>query len=347
MNRTLDGRLSSLDAAYEVLREAGEPLHYAEICRRMLQRGLWRATGKTPEASVNSRLAVHIKTAGENARFIRTAPGVFDVRRHTDDELGKGSAPRTPPQSTLSFTDAAEYVLVRQAQRRPMHYREITEQALAAGVLASSGRTPEATMYSQIHAEVQRQTKRGEIPRFTKPEAGFVGLSRWLPRGVVREIEAQNQKVRTELHQRLLAMDPIEFEALVARLLGSLGFEEVELTPAKGDGGIDVGGTLVVGEVIRTRMAVQVKRWKHNVRTPVIQQVRGSLGAHEQGLIITTSGFSPGAREEAERADATPVALMDGSQLVSVLIENDIGVRRDSYDLLELEQETDYGQCPD
>jgi restriction system protein len=57
---------------------------------------------------------------------------------------------------------------------------------------------------------------------------------------------------------------------------------------------------MVTGDVIRTRMAVQVKRWKANVQSPTFQQVRGSLGAHEQGLIITTSDFSKGARAEAE-----------------------------------------------
>jgi restriction system protein len=97
-----------------------------------------------------------------------------------------------------------------------------------------------------------------------------------------------------------------------------------------------VRGTLVVGDVIRTRMAVQVKRWKKNVQAPVVQQVRGSLGAHEQGLIITTSDFSSGARSEAARPDATPVALMPGEQLVTLLIAHDIGVRRTKHDRIEL-----------
>ena len=153
------------------------------------------------------------------------------------------------------------------------------------------------------------------------------------------EIELQNQKVRAQLHQRLLTMSPIDFEALMGRLLSALGFEQIEVTAARSDGGIDVRGTLVVGDVIKTRMAVQVKRWRHNVQAPVVQQVRGSLGAHEQGLIITTSGFSSGSRVEAERADTTPVALMDGDQLVNLLIENDLGIRRESYDLIELDQD--------
>ena len=41
-------------------------------------------------------------------------------------------------------------------------------------------------------------------------------------------------------------------------------------------------------------MAVQVKRWKNNVQAPTVQQVRGALGAREQGLIIATSNFSSG-----------------------------------------------------
>jgi len=73
------------------------------------------------------------------------------------------------------------------------------------------------------------------------------------------------------------------------------------------------------------------------VQSPVIQQVRGSLGAHEQGLIITTSDFSSGARKEAARLDATPVALMNGEELVALLVENEIGVKRTPLQLIEIE----------
>ena len=74
------------------------------------------------------------------------------------------------------------------------------------------------------------------------------------------------------------------------------------------------------------------------MQAPVVQQVRGSLGTHEQGLIITTSDFSSGARTEAARPDAVPVALMTGEQLVVLLVENGMGVSRRSHDLIELNQ---------
>ena len=51
---------------------------------------------------------------------------------------------------------------------------------------------------------------------------------------------------------------------------------------------------------------------------------------------MTTSEFSAGARKEAERPDATPVGLMNGEQLVNLLVENDIGVRRTPCNVFEL-----------
>ena len=88
-------------------------------------------------------------------------------------------------------------------------------------------------------------------------------------------------------------------------------------------------------------MAVQVKRWKHNVQAPVVQQMRGSLGAHERGLIITTSDYSPGARQEAQAANKAPISLMNGQELLGLLIEYRIGVRCVPHDLLELGEDDD------
>ena len=165
---------------------------------------------------------------------------------------------------------------------------------------------------------------------------GYFGLRKWMGVGLAFQIERHNTEVQRKLLKRLRAMPPAEFESLIAQLLVALGFEDVAATEFSGDGGIDVRGTMVVGDVIRTRMAVQVKRWTNNVQAPIVQQVRGSLGAHEQGLIITTSDFSAGARKEAERSDAVPVGLMAGEQLAKLMIENDIGIQRTPHDLIEL-----------
>lgn len=343
--------MTVLSAVVRILTDASEPLHYTEITTRMIDSGLWTPKGATPAATVNSTIAKDIKYRGSVTPFVRTAAGVFGLRASANGEalilpidnsevqeyIEKFPA-LTEAKVTLSFTDAAERVLDSFGKRKPMHYREITEQALTLGLVATKGKTPEATMYSQILIENGRRTKRGEPPRFIKHGKGLVGLAKWQGRGLVEQIDAHNATIRKRLRSRLLGMNPDEFESLIGKLLGVLGFADVQVTARSNDGGIDVRGTLVVGDVIRTRMAVQVKRWKGNIPSPTIQQVRGSLGAHDQGLIITTSDFSKGARSEAAQTDKTPVALMNGEQLVALLTEHNILVRRSSHDLIELSE---------
>lgn len=338
--------MNLLDAAETILNEAQQPLTSAEIMARILERQLWSTQGKTPDATLSAQLAVDIKKHGTASRFQRTAKGLFALRswslpeylldRKTREPKASATAGRRKKPQALSFTDAAEQVLLRFGNKKPMHYREITKKAFDLRLIRSKGQTPEATLYAQILTETARKTRRGEAPRFVKHGKGFVGLTKWMGTGLAFQIEQHNITVRKRLHAGLSTMEPAEFEELVAQLLAAIGFEEVEVTNRSGDGGIDVRGTLVVGDVIRTRMAVQVKRWKHNVQAPTVQQVRGSLGTHEQGLIISTSDFSPGAREEAERPNAVPVALMNGQQLVALLAEHNLGVHRNSYDVLEL-----------
>lgn len=330
------------EAAIEILKDSGEPLQAKELTKRILRKKLWKTAGKTPHQTVAARLYADIKKNGDTSPFVQVAPMTFGLRE--GGPVSASQAKKTPAhgkaqwsaKGTYSFTDAAEKVLEQFGGKQPMHYRVITQKALERGWLATEGKTPEASMYAQILTEIRRYQKRGEQPRFVQHGKGYVGLSRWMGWGLAFEIEQHNRKVRQALRKRLLEMKWEEFEELIARLLAEMGFEEIEMTGPSGDGGIDVRGTLVVGDVIRTRMAVQVKKWKRNVQAPVVQQVRGSLGAHEQGLIITTSDFSPGARKEAARPDAVPVALMNGEQLVVLLVENGIGVTRRSHDLIEL-----------
>ena len=240
--------------------------------------------------------------------------------------------------STYSFTDCARMVLEQFGNKQPMHYRDITLKAIEMGWLLSEGKTPESTMYAQIISEIKRQQKRGDRPRFVQHGKGYVGLSQWMGRGLTFQIEQHNHQVRKALRERLLAMKPGEFEELISQLLAEMGFEMVEVTKLSGDGGIDVRGTLVVGDVVRIKMAVQAKKWKlkNNIQAPVVQQLRGSLGAHEHGVIITTSDFSSGAKREAVDPGKTPIALINGEQLVMLLMEHGIGVSRSSIELFDI-----------
>ena len=337
------------DAAQVLLAETG-PLHYRELSDQLLERGLWETPGTTPWATVNSRISQDIKKRGTASRFVRTGKGVYGLREPDAPLPSAASHPRAPSPApepvadaevpaarpTMSFTDAAEHVLDRHAGKQPMHYRDVTARVLADGLVQTEGKTPEATLYAQVTSEIKRMARRGAASRFVKHAPGVIGLRKWMSKGLAFQIERHNAGVRKKLLAHLRAMDPADFEAVVGLLLVALGFEEVTVTKVSADGGIDVRGVLVVGDAIETRMAVQVKRWKANVQRPIVQQVRGSLGAHDQGLIITTGGFSKGARDEAEAPNKIPVGLMDGEQLVKLMVENDIGVSRSPYEILDL-----------
>lgn len=336
--------MSVRDAAVQVLREAGTPLHTQEIAKRILAKKLWETTGKTPSATVSARLYSDIKKNGDKSPFVLVSSQTFGLRElgAKPSAVGPQGQPGQPKAKmsakVYSFAEAAEKVLEQFSNKRPMHFRDITKKALEQGWLDTEGKTPDATMGAQIYTAIKRAQRRGEQPRFIQHGKGVFGLSKWMGHGLSYEIEQHNRQVRQALRKRLLGLKPQEFEELIGLLLAEMGFENIEVVGRTGDGGIDVRAILVVGDVIRIRMAIQAKKWRigNNVQAPDVQRVRGSLGTHDQGLIITTSDFSPGACKEAERADAVPVGLMNGEQLVLLLAEHDVGVTHRPHDLLEL-----------
>ena len=330
------------DAIYTVLSEAAQPLRSGEIWSVIAARRLWATTGETPEKTIDSLLSKEVQK-GDSARFQRVRRGLYKIRG-TDAEASaqrrrSGLARvRVEKQATMSFLDAAEHVLRQFGSGQEMHYQEITRLALAEGLIQTAGKTPEITLNSAVSTDMRRREDRGEAPRFVRSKGGMFGLAQ-VPDDVRHLMEERNREVRARLLERAKEAPAGDFEESIANLLDAMGFADVERTPLGGDGGIDVRGTLVVGDVVSVRMAVQAKRWQTNVPAPVVQQVRGSLGAHEQGLIITTSDFSRGAREEAQRADAAPVALMNGEQLAVLLARYQMGARRERHELLTLEGE--------
>lgn len=238
--------------------------------------------------------------------------------------------------ATMTFLDAGEHVLREAGQ--PLHYKAITKQAIGQGHLESEGKDPAATLNALVGIDIRQREARSNPQRFVRLGNGFIGLAKALPAGLAAQIEKQNREIQQQLLDRIKTNTPINFEHLVAELLASLGFEEVHRKTSDGkDGGIDVRGKLVVGKVMSIRLAVQAKRWEKNVQVNVVRDFRGSLGMHEQGLIITTSDFSRGARNEAVREGAShPIALMAGKELASLLLEHGIGVERSQHTLFRL-----------
>jgi hypothetical protein len=69
-----------LDAAAQVLAEAGEPLNCGEMMTRILKRGLWTTEGKTPAATLYSALLRDVRK-GAASRFCKAAEGRFALSK--------------------------------------------------------------------------------------------------------------------------------------------------------------------------------------------------------------------------------------------------------------------------
>lgn len=64
-------------SAIEVLRKEKKPLHYKEITRLALERGLLTTEGATPENSMNSQITTDIKTKGKDSSFQKISPSIY------------------------------------------------------------------------------------------------------------------------------------------------------------------------------------------------------------------------------------------------------------------------------
>ena len=123
------------------------------------------------------------------------------------------------------------------------------------------------------------------------------------------------------------AMTPSAFELLAAELLLTAGFDDVKVTGRSGDGGIDGIGTYRPAGLVSFRTAFQCKRYAGSVGPSAVRDFRGSfVGQADRGIIITTGSFTATAMEEAVRAGAPTVDLIDGEELCDLLKQHQIGV---------------------
>ena len=73
-------RPKPVDAAEEVLRAAGAPLHYREIAKRTLKGGIWETSAKEPAHAMARALNKDMEENGDKSSFIKIRPGIFGLR---------------------------------------------------------------------------------------------------------------------------------------------------------------------------------------------------------------------------------------------------------------------------
>jgi len=77
------GAMTFLEAALEILRHEGRPLHYKELTERALGKKLLTFVGRTPEVTMQTQLTAAVKKAPGNP-FVRVKPGIFGLLRYPE-----------------------------------------------------------------------------------------------------------------------------------------------------------------------------------------------------------------------------------------------------------------------
>ncbi|WP_054665597.1 restriction endonuclease [Lacticaseibacillus camelliae] len=161
-----------------------------------------------------------------------------------------------------------------------------------------------------------------------------------------KAIDDYNSVIAVNLLERIREAEPVFFERLVIDLLNAMGYQGTNgtsvLTPSSGDGGID--GIINQDPLGTQTVYVQAKRYAADniVQRPQIDQFYGALSrVHgNQGVFITTSGFSSGAKAVAKTFS---IVLIDGIKLTSLMLKYHVGVQQDrarkSYELLAIDED--------
>lgn len=139
---------------------------------------------------------------------------------------------------------------------------------------------------------------------------------------------------------QVLQLSDKEFEILVSHLLTALGFEGSEVTGKSGDGGVDATGELNVANLAKVKVFVQAKRYQEGqkIKASVVKQLRASIPSGGQGAFITTADFQAAAADVALEIGFPRIGLVNGRQLVDLLIEHWEDIPQEFRDRLGLKQ---------
>ena len=96
--------------------------------------------------------------------------------------------------------------------------------------------------------------------------------------------------------RRVDDMSGAEFEVFCADILKENHFENIQMTPASGDHGVDI-----IAWRVNRKFAIQCKRYTRTVGNKAVQEVHAGrkLYACSEAAVLTSSYFSPQAEEEA------------------------------------------------
>lgn len=216
----------------------------------------------------------------------------------------------------------------------------------ALGGDSRSENTLSGLLYDRMVNAVDRGlVERVSHQRYSLTASGWTAIKQAQPlevkqrRGLDEAVKAYRGEQRQRLRGLLGQMHPYRFEHLVRDLLMAMEYEDATTTKYSGDKGVDVVATARFG-ITTVKEVVQVKRVQGSIGSPVINELRGALPLHGalKGTVITLGTFTAAAKESAVHVGAAPITLIDGEELMNLLIRYNVGVTRREVEVFDVNE---------
>jgi hypothetical protein len=232
----------------------------------------------------------------------------------------------TQTKGHQSFRQAAEQIL-RQAGT-PLKADEIVKRAITDGLIATSGKTPVATMGAQLYTEIQQ---RGEASVFVRAGRGLFGLRAWggthapttkktvgeSGRVVPISIDPVERLIAEVMTAQYESFNSVHFEKVLTEAFGMLGFDAHHVG---GAGRTDILLNAAVSAA-SYRVVIDAKSNKNgkigdqNIDRNSLDDHRKAEGAH--AAMVVAPDFSGG--NLLKRANDYGVALLTATSLADLL----------------------------
>jgi restriction system protein len=239
--------------------------------------------------------------------------------------LGKAGLVELTKRAHFQITDRGREVLKNPPEKIDIHFLK---------------QFPEFLLFREASNETDADGKES-------PAVEAVQASGMTPDEIIRKAHSElDDELSLDLLIRVVAAPPEFFERLVVQLLLAMGYggstsDAGRALGKSGDGGVD--GVIDQDALGLDRIYVQAKRYSdgNNVSSGAIRDFFGSLDRFKaaKGLFVTTSAFSPSAKETADFLSKR-IVLIDGRQLAKLMIRYNVGCRvEETIELKKIDEE--------
>src|SRR5437016_4283839 len=296
------------EAAVEVLRRAGKPLHFKEIADAALRENLLSHVGQDPEITMGQRLAAMARREDDRKVVAVMPEGTFALLEWAVPQEMQVEAV-APPMQPAETGEA----LYRPREREPRAIHAQARRRLA------ELQAEHEEGYEGVEAERRRQDQghKGQR-RFPPPaEVVFEALAQRQTGAVLAELAADL------LHRQLLS------DALGRDLGVAKRSKEGPLYLARQRRGVS-----------DLRVAVKLVRGGREIGRADVQELRKDLAHYsaQMGLVLAPGEAGRDARSEASAAGQAPVALYTGEALPEEMIACRVGVTVQTVEVPDLDE---------